>query len=145
MTRRAVCVPASVGRAMLAHARRDRPRECCGFLIGRAGEVAFSVAMPNIAQGNTRYRIDDAAHFALRRLLRDTTPRLEIVGVYHSHPAGEARPSSTDLAESMYPKWIYIIVGLRHPAKIRGFVLRNGRSRAVTIRWSGRRRTDRGL
>jgi proteasome lid subunit RPN8/RPN11 len=133
--RAGIAIPVAVRGALLAHARRDRPKECCGFLLGRGSRVWCALPMKNIEPGNTRYRIDDTAHIALRRILRDTTPPLAIVGVYHSHPAGRAVPSPTDLADAMYPEWTYIIVGLEGRPLVRAFRLKNGRYRTVRIRW----------
>lgn len=138
MSRTGLAIPVAVRRALLAHARRDRPRECCGFLLGRGFRVLCSLAMKNIEPGHTRYRIDDTAHIALRRTLRDTTPPLAIIGVYHSHPAGRAVPSPTDLADAMYPEWTYVIVGLEGRPQVRAFRLRNGRYREVRICWQRR-------
>ncbi len=107
-----VVLPPQVRRAILAEARRERPRECCGFLVGRNRTVLFAVAMPNVDRSATRYRIDDRAHIDLRRALRRFGPALHITGVYHSHPAGPAEPSPTDLAQAFYPDWIHLIVGL---------------------------------
>ena len=59
-----------------------------------------------------RYRVDDRAHIELRRVLRGVRPALSILGVYHSHPAGDAWPSETDVAEALYPDWTHLIVGL---------------------------------
>jgi len=95
----------------------------------------FAVPMTNIAEGHTRYRIDDAAHLALRRLVRGFAPALSIIGVYHSHPAHDPRPSPTDVAEAMYPDWIYVIVGLKGGrARVEGFRIRRQRVRRVAIR-----------
>jgi proteasome lid subunit RPN8/RPN11 len=33
----------------------------------------------------------------------------EVVGIYHSHPGGPARPSPTDLAEASFPDAVYLI------------------------------------
>ncbi len=134
----AISAPAAVRRAILAHARRERPQECCGFLLGRGVRVQFALPARNTAASATRYRIDDAAHLRLRQALRGTTPPLGIVGVYHSHPAGDAAPSPTDVAEAMYPEWIYLIVGLG-PARprIRAFRIARGRSRPLRIDWVG--------
>jgi proteasome lid subunit RPN8/RPN11 len=105
-------LPPVIRRAVIAHALRDRPRECCGLLVGRGGRVEFSVAMANVARGISRFEIDPAGHIALRRVLRSMTPPLEIVGVYHSHPRGPAVPSATDAAEAWYPEWLHVVVGL---------------------------------
>lgn len=105
--------PAAVRRAMILHARREQPNECCGFLLGRGSRIQYALPMQNVSASATRYRIDDAAHIVLRRWLRGMSPPLSIVGVYHSHPAGDAEPSDTDVREAMYPEWVYVIVGLR--------------------------------
>jgi proteasome lid subunit RPN8/RPN11 len=114
VTPRRLSASPAVRRAIIAHARRERPNECCGFLLGAARRVKYAVPMRNVARRPaTRYKIDDAAHIGLRRLLREISPALSIVGVYHSHPKGAAVPSPTDLREAMYPEWLYVIVGLK--------------------------------
>jgi proteasome lid subunit RPN8/RPN11 len=55
--------------------------------------------------------VDDAAHIQLRRILRDLSPAIEIVGVYHSHPTGPAQPSARDVRQAHYPAWVHVIVG----------------------------------
>lgn len=106
-------LPAAVRRAIVAHARRDAPLECCGLLVGRGRSVIAAMPMRNTAASPTRFRLDDREHIELRRTLRRFEPPLEILGVYHSHPRGPAVPSSTDVAEAHYPEWLYVIVGLR--------------------------------
>jgi proteasome lid subunit RPN8/RPN11 len=105
-------IPAGTIRSMVLHARRARPRECCGLLVGRGARVTFAVPLRNVARGRTRYRVDPRDHIALRRVLRETSRALAIVGVYHSHPRGRAYPSETDVAEALYPEWAHVIVGL---------------------------------
>lgn len=132
----AIAIAPAVRRAIVAQARREQPQECCGLLIGDRGHVLFAVAMRNIAASATRYRVDDAAHLELRRVLRQFSPRLSILGVYHSHPAGGAAPSPTDIDEAMYPEWAYVIIGLE-PARalVRAFRLRAGEARELRIHW----------
>lgn len=111
--RRAPALPAEVRRAMVTHARREAPRECCGLLIGQKDRVQFALALPNVAsRALTRFRIDDRQHIEIRRWLRRVQPPLEIVGVYHSHPEGDAQPSASDREEWHYPDWLYVVVGL---------------------------------
>jgi proteasome lid subunit RPN8/RPN11 len=88
--------------------------------------------MPNVAASDTRFHVDERAHIELRRKLRRLEPPLEIVGVYHSHPAGPPVPSPTDLAEAHYPEWIYVIVGLGRPrAAVRMWSIVGGRADEV--------------
>ena len=134
MTGPALMMPRAVRRAIVAHAKREQPRECCGLILGAGSRAVFAVPMTNMASGTTRYRIDDAAHVGLRRVLRGFVPAISIVGVYHSHPAGDAVPSPSDIAEAMYPDWVYVIVGLRGGrARVRGFRLRADRVRELPL------------
>jgi len=128
-------IPTAVKRAIVAHARRDRPNECCGLLLGRGNAVQFALPMTNVLASPTRYRISDAAHIECRRFLRAFAPELSVVGVYHSHPAGAAEPSPRDLAEAMYPDWLYVIVGLApKPPMLRAFRISRGRARKVSLK-----------
>ena len=133
----AVIVQRELRSALVTHARRERPRECCGLLIGRGRHVQFAVPVANIDANSARYRVDDAAHITLRRTLRAFVPPVEIVGVYHSHPNGAAWPSERDVREALYPEWFHFIIGLggRRP-DVRAFRLRGGRIRPLRIVWS---------
>ena len=136
---RAVRLSPRAARTMVEHARQERPRECCGFLIGTRGRVTQAVPMRNLARGRTRYRVDPAGHIALQRALRVLEPSMSILGVYHSHPRGPATPSETDVAEALYPDWIHVIVGLGgQRADVRGFVIAAAKVRPVGLRRSGR-------
>lgn len=130
-----VSLPPAVRRALVAHARRDRPHECCGLLIGRGSRIDFACSLANVAATPaTRYRVDDAAHLEVRRVLRRLAPPLDIVGVYHSHPSGPARPSERDLREAHYPGWIHLIVGFRgERALIYACRIRRGRAQPLRI------------
>ncbi len=135
-----VLLPDAVRRAIVRHAARERPRECCGFLLGSGRAVAFAVAMPNVARGTTRFVIDPAAHIGMRRLVRRFAPALSIVGTYHSHPASPPVPSPRDIREAMYPEWVYVIAGPegRRP-RVRAFRIRRNRVRELSILRSEKR------
>ena len=133
-------LPPAVRRAIVAHARRERPRECCGFLLGRGNRVQCACPTANVAANPAaEYRVDDAAHIELRRTLRRLSPAIEIVGVYHSHPAGPAQPSPRDVEHAHYPEWIHVIVGFRAGrAEVRAYRLRRGQVQATTISYARR-------
>lgn len=133
MKRPSVLLSRVVRAALISHARREAPRECCGFLVGARGHVKFALAMQNVdPRPEARFRIDDRQHIQIRRWLRRLSPPLEIVGVYHSHPNGDARPSATDRAEALYPEWLFAIVSLagRHE-DVAVFCITKGRARRV--------------
>jgi len=94
---------------MLAHAREDAPRECCGLLVGTGNSIARSVRTRNLDAKATRYLIDPADHFAAIRIAR--AEGLEVIGAYHSHPSSAAVPSATDIAEANSGSdFLYVIV-----------------------------------
>ena len=134
MTSGVVELPAVVRRAIVRHAREDRPRECCGLLLGTVRRIQFAVPMVNTEPGTVRYRIDDRAHIDLRRVLRSLQPPLTICGVYHSHPTGAAFPSPSDIAEAGYPEWVYLIVGFDRAAVVRAYRISKGLVRELQIR-----------
>jgi proteasome lid subunit RPN8/RPN11 len=119
---------------MIAHARRAVPAECCGFLVGRGRAVMCSVEMDNVSASPTQFQIDAAAHIELRRLLRRAQPPLTILGVYHSHPAGAAYPSDTDVAQCFYPDWVQVIISLAtRPPVVQAFRIAAGRVHPVAL------------
>jgi len=106
--------------AIVAHARRDAPNECCGLLVGRGAAPAPSIleAIPcsNGAQDPTkRYEISPVDYFAqIRRCRRINAAQSEtfaVVGAYHSHPRGGPEPSETDVAQA-FRDFVFLIVGL---------------------------------
>ena len=119
-----VKMPAEVMAKMLAHAAEASPNECCGLLTGRRGVIEGAVRARNLEAGPTRYLIDPQDHFAAMKTAR--AEGLHVVGAYHSHPAGAAAPSPSDIAEaSGGPDFLYVIVA---PASgdVAGYYVKNG-------------------
>ena len=111
---------------LIAHAREEFPRECCGILLGRGDEIVEARRARNVASSPaTRFVIDAKDHIDARR---DGRARgLEILGFYHSHPHGAAVPSATDVAEAGYPGSVYAIIGLAADApEVRVFEFADG-------------------
>jgi proteasome lid subunit RPN8/RPN11 len=128
-------LPPALRQVITDHSLRDWPLECCGLLVGRHRVVTDAVPMRNVLASPTRFRLDDREHIDLRRRLRSLSPAPEIIGVYHSHPSGVARPSPTDLAEALYPEWLYVVAAVDGDrVRVRGFVLEGGRMRPVRLR-----------
>jgi proteasome lid subunit RPN8/RPN11 len=100
---------ASALDTVLRHAERATPRECCGVLVGREGEILQAVEARNLAEDPNRYLLDPQDHIAILRRVR--AAGLAVLGFYHSHPHSAARPSETDQAEASYPGHLYLIVG----------------------------------
>ena len=101
--------PLAVRDEVIAHAREDAPRECCGILIGTRDRVVGAVRAANLAENVSRFLIDPRDHIRAHREAR--AAGLDVIGFYHSHPHSEATPSPTDLAEASYAGCVYLIVG----------------------------------
>jgi proteasome lid subunit RPN8/RPN11 len=125
-------VARGVVNAIVAHAIREAPRECCGVLIGSGTTVIEAWPARNIADKPTRFLIDPQGHIDAIRSARQRG--LEVLGFYHSHPHSPAVPSETDRAEASYPDHLYLIVGLKdEPPEIRLFRLTDGNFRELAF------------
>lgn len=127
-------LPAEMWTAIVAHAREDAPRECCGIIAGAGGAPQRLYRTRNIAEGNRLYEIDpqELIDLEFREL-----PRLgaEIVAIYHSHPESPAYPSATDVELAFWPEAVYLICSLENPSQptIRGFRIRDGAIAEVAL------------
>jgi proteasome lid subunit RPN8/RPN11 len=130
-------IAASLLDEMIAHARTESPRECCGLLVGNASEIVERVATRNVDPSPNRFQVDPRDHIELNRQLRGT--ERHVVGVYHSHPHGPATPSASDVAEALYAEFVHVIVSLDGAApSVRAFDIRDGGFTEIALSRSGR-------
>ena len=100
---------------MARHGEETYPHECCGFLLGRAGEGEH-VVLEARRQSNertdsreNRFLISPEEFRAAEKEAR--TAGLSLVGIYHSHPDSPARPSDYD-RDHAWPWFTYVIVSV---------------------------------
>jgi predicted GIY-YIG superfamily endonuclease/proteasome lid subunit RPN8/RPN11 len=90
-------VSRSVIAAMCEAAARAAPFEACGLLLGTDGCISEARPAANVHPEPSRhFEIDPVALIAAHRAAR--AGAAQIIGYYHSHPTGLARPSATDRA-----------------------------------------------
>lgn len=105
-----VTISSALLDAILAHAAADPEREVCGLLFGRGDGIEDAVAEANVSAHPTdSFELDPAALFAAMRAERGGGRAL--LGHYHSHPRGPARPSARDAAAAGEPGRLWLIVG----------------------------------
>jgi proteasome lid subunit RPN8/RPN11 len=101
---------------LIAHARAAHPDECCGILLGSfggddaPGTIDEAVPARNaVAFGAARhFRIEPMDMLATSRAARERDT--EIVGFFHSHPAGPPAPSVEDITQSAaWPGYFHLI------------------------------------
>jgi proteasome lid subunit RPN8/RPN11 len=118
---------------LLAQARADPQHECCGLLSGRESVVTRIHPAPNALASATEYEIAPANLFAIMSAMR--AEALELMGIYHSHPAGENRPSARDIRRAYYPHAAYFVLSPLGgaPRPIRAFSICQGRAEEFDI------------
>lgn len=108
-TDRLVIAPAAL-EAMLAAARAAHPREACGILLGEGAAIAQMREAANVHPApERRFEIDPEALIDAHRAARLGGP--QIVGYFHSHPAGAPEPSATDAAQAAHDGLVWAIAG----------------------------------
>ena len=104
-------LPEGLRAQILAEARAATPRECCGLVLGRRqDDTAVAAALHparNLATDADRFQIDPADHFAAMRAARGAG--VSVIGCYHSHPGGAARPSVRDLEGAGEENFLWLI------------------------------------
>ncbi len=95
--------------AMLAEAARAHPSECCGILLGEGDTITAIAPAANVhASPESHFEIDPQALVDAHRSARSGGP--QVLGYYHSHPNGLARPSATDEAMATGQRLIWAII-----------------------------------
>ena len=83
--------------------------ECCGVLRGRDGKVIAVQWAANVAADPSQnFEIDPAALIAVHKDAR--TGGVPLLGYFHSHPNGLARPSASDIAQAAPDGLIWLII-----------------------------------
>ncbi len=100
---------------MVAHAREELPRECCGLLAGERleglGRVKGLYRLVNSLGSAVEYESEPSS--MLKALKAIDAAGLEVVAVYHSHPTSAPIPSRKDLDRNPYEEWAaHVIVSL---------------------------------
>ena len=128
---RTLRLPADVRAALIAHAEREAPNECCGLLIGKGTGIVEAHPARNNVASQTRFTINPADHFVAIRKAR--AAGLEVIGAYHSHPATDAVPSASDLRDASEGAPVMLIVSLVPAPVVRAFMLEPGGSKEIRI------------
>jgi len=103
-------------RRMLEHARATYPNECCGAMLGSVndGQKRVVEAMPleNAAAGPQRERYELRPEDLLKADREARSRKMDLVGIYHSHPDCGAYFSETDLKNSC-PWYSFVVLSIQ--------------------------------
>jgi proteasome lid subunit RPN8/RPN11 len=106
-------IPPQLLEEMVAHAREESPRECCGLIATRDGEAVAAHRVRNVAiNPKSAFYMDPKEQYLAMQAIEDAD--LELGAIYHSHPRSEPVPSETDINLARpWPGVRWTIVGLQ--------------------------------
>src|SRR3989338_7628188 len=107
-------IPRALHDDILAHCRSRYPKEACGLLAGRAGQIEQVYPMTNVEDSPIGYSMDPREQLAMEKQMR--ARHQQMVGIYHSHTASDAYPSSVDVRLAISPDLSYVLVSLKDQA-----------------------------
>lgn len=118
-------------REITEYVERHAPLEACGLLAGRNDRVEKVLFVQNQAQSPVRFVMDP--YEQLQAFEQIDADGLDLLGIFHSHPAGPETASPTDIAEAAYA--VVHVVCSRRDGKwsLRGFWIEDGASTEVPL------------
>jgi len=117
---------------MIEHVEEQAPLEACGLLAGLGSKVESVIGVTNQAQSEFRFVMEPIEQLKAFEWIESNG--LELVGIFHSHPAGPETVSPTDIAEAAY-KVVHVI--LAHADGLwntRGFWIEDGGFSEVSLK-----------
>ena len=104
-------------QAMVLHAERTYPNECCGAMLGHIiGEkktVTEAVPLENVWAGEQGERYAVRPEDLLKADQEARARGLDLVGIFHSHPDCDAYFSETDLKNSC-PWYSFVVLSIQN-------------------------------
>jgi len=101
---------------MVEHARAVYPNECCGAMLGTTSNgtklVTSAMRLENAHQGSQAARYELRAEDLLKADAEARKRKLDVIGIYHSHPDCDAYFSETDLKNSC-PWYSFVVLSIK--------------------------------
>ena len=109
---------------MLQHVQQNAPLESCGLLAGKNHSVEKVLLVRNQARSPVRFVMDPYEQLDAFEWI--DSQALDLLGIFHSHPAGSETVSVTDIAEAAYD--VVHVIWSRSDGewKARGFWIEHG-------------------
>ena len=124
-------IPKEQYEKIIAHVQSHAPLEACGLLAGRDSKVESVLEVANQAHSPVRYVMDPVEQLNAFEWIESN--RLELLGIFHSHPIGPETVSPTDIAEAAYAVVYVILARVDGAWGARGFWIENGSYNEVIL------------
>ena len=95
---------------IIAHSRKEFPKEVCGILAGKDGKVEKVYEMSNTDTSPSTFFMEAKEQLKVMKEIRNSG--IQMIGIYHSHVASRAYPSAHDVELAFYPEVSYAIISL---------------------------------
>jgi len=116
---------------MLDYVQQHAPLESCGLLAGKNDQVEEVIFVRNQAESPARFVMDPYEQLQAFEWIESN--RFDLLGIFHSHPAGPEIASATDIAEAAY-EVVYLIWSRNQNSwQVRGFWIENGSATEVPL------------
>lgn len=116
-----------------AAVRADYPDEACGFIAGRETKAERLFPIENVCHSPVAFRMEPVQQ--IKAMLKMEAEGLDLLAIYHSHPAGPAYPSQTDVAMAYYPEAVQLIVSLEDWPAIQLAAFRIESDNIASVEW----------
>jgi [CysO sulfur-carrier protein]-S-L-cysteine hydrolase len=116
---------------MIRHVNAQVPLEACGLLAGKEDRVENVILMRNQARSPVRFVMDPYEQLQAFEWIESHA--LELIGIFHSHPAGPETVSATDIAEAAYEVVHLIWSRLNGRWMARGFWIEEGQATEIAL------------
>ena len=126
---------AALLQELITYVEKHAPLEACGILAGKAARAEKMMGVLNQAQSAVRFVMDPDEQLHAFDWIESNG--LELVGIFHSHPAGPETASATDILEAAYAVVHVILSRVGTQWKARGFWIEDGKAREVTLQING--------
>ncbi len=134
MMKHTLSISRKLWQEMLDHVSEHAPLEACGLLAGKHDKVKKVLLVRNQAQSPVRFVMDPYEQLQAFNWIESNG--LDLLGIFHSHPAGSDAVSATDIAEAAYE--VVHVIWSRNDGhwQPRGFWIENGSVTEVPLQIS---------
>ena len=116
---------------MRAHVQAHVPLEACGLLAGKNNRVEKVLLIENQAKSRVRFQMDPKEQLNAFNWIDSNG--WDLVGIFHSHPAGPETVSATDIEEAAHAATQIIWSRTKGNWIARGFWIENKLVSEVTL------------
>ena len=89
-----IIISISDKKILTEHAENEKPNESCAILFGKDDTVSEVFLTKNIEESPVNFTISNEQLIEGYKIAEEK--KIDVIGIFHSHPNSEAYPSNTD-------------------------------------------------